>query len=136
MAVLDTSTLLDLFRAKPNSHTGEAWGVVRRLVAEGSALLTTRFNLLELYVGEIKSTRPEAEVAMIDRIKKSMAVLEFDDRAARLFARHDVDLRRAGRPLDDMDLLIGSVALAYGVPVVTRNPRHFEAIRGLEVLSY
>jgi predicted nucleic acid-binding protein len=35
-----------------------------------------------------------------------------------------------------MDLLIATAAVVDGAPVVTGNPKHFERVPGLEVVSY
>lgn len=54
------------------------------------------------------------------------------DVAAELYA----DLRQRGQPLDDIDLLIASTALANGMVMVTHNRKHFERIVGLEVADW
>lgn len=38
-------------------------------------------------------------------------------------------LRREGALIDDRDLLIGSVAIAKGLPLLTGNTKHFERLR-------
>jgi len=43
------------------------------------------------------------------------------------------ELRKTGNPLDDIDLLIAGTALANKMIFVTRNKRHFERIRMLEI---
>ena len=43
------------------------------------------------------------------------------------------ELRKNGNPLDDIDLLIAGTALANKMVFVTRNKRHFERIRMLEI---
>ena len=40
------------------------------------------------------------------------------------------------RHLRANDLWIAAYGLAYGMPIVTRNDRHFLRVPGLEVLSY
>lgn len=54
-------------------------------------------------------------------------VLPFDSRAAEIFAQ----LRRAGVRVGTMDLRIGSIALASGMTVLTRNTIDFERIPGV-----
>jgi tRNA(fMet)-specific endonuclease VapC len=51
--------------------------------------------------------------------------------ALEIFADQKAALRRSGRPIDDFDILIGSTALAHGLPLVTRNTRHFVDIASL-----
>ena len=49
------------------------------------------------------------------------------DAAAEIYA----DLRRAGSPIDDADLLIAAQAAANGYTLVTHNTRHFDGVAGL-----
>lgn len=48
-----------------------------------------------------------------------------------VFGRLKAQLYSAGVPLDDMDLLIASTALAEGMILVTHNTKHFSRIPGL-----
>lgn len=47
------------------------------------------------------------------------------------YATQKVALRRMGRPVDDLDLLIGATAVANGLTLVTRNIRHFSNLTGV-----
>ena len=40
---------------------------------------------------------------------------------------------RAGTPVGDMDVIIGSIALAIGAGVATANAHHFRRLPGLHV---
>jgi len=50
--------------------------------------------------------------------------------AAHIYA----DLRAAGMPLDDIDLLIAGSALVNDWILVTHNTKHFERIEGLQLM--
>jgi tRNA(fMet)-specific endonuclease VapC len=54
---------------------------------------------------------------------------EAADRASELYA----ETRKAGTPVDDMDILIAGIALAHGRIVVTCNTEHFNKLPGLIV---
>nr|VFJ65858.1 MAG: tRNA(fMet)-specific endonuclease VapC [Candidatus Kentron sp. FM]VFJ77204.1 MAG: tRNA(fMet)-specific endonuclease VapC [Candidatus Kentron sp. FM]VFK22408.1 MAG: tRNA(fMet)-specific endonuclease VapC [Candidatus Kentron sp. FM] len=43
------------------------------------------------------------------------------------------ELRKVGKPLDDIDLLIAGVAIANNRVLVTHNRSHFERIEGLAI---
>jgi predicted nucleic acid-binding protein len=133
LAVLDTNILVDLMRKRPGAGTRRVVELVRTLLDAGEILVTTRFNAAELYVGAELSSDPVEEAARIDAALGVFQVLEFDDAAARAYARIDASLSRAGRPVGDMDALIASIALSHVQPLVTRNPRHFTDIPGLVV---
>lgn len=53
-------------------------------------------------------------------------------RAASVYAQ----LRRAGQPIDDLDILIAATALHHGLVLVTNNTRHFERIKGLRLQNW
>lgn len=52
------------------------------------------------------------------------------------YAQQKAMLRRMGRPVDDMDLLIGATAVAHGLVLVTRNTRHFANMEGLTLQNW
>ena len=52
--------------------------------------------------------------------------------AARLYAQ----LRRAGTPINDADILIAAIALENDCVLVTNNVRHFNRISGLTVENW
>lgn len=46
------------------------------------------------------------------------------------------DLRKTGRLIDDIDLLIAGIALSNRLVLVTHNEKHFKRIKGLEVMNW
>ena len=55
-------------------------------------------------------------------------VLLIDEPAVEQFGRFKALLRRAGRPIGDIDLFIAGVAVRHGLTVVTNNTDHFARI--------
>lgn len=55
-------------------------------------------------------------------------VLDLRQPAALLAGKIDADLRRRGTTIDLNDAIIAAIALEAGLPVVTGNAAHFEAI--------
>ncbi|PJJ58598.1 type II toxin-antitoxin system VapC family toxin [Hymenobacter chitinivorans] len=53
-----------------------------------------------------------------------------------IFAAQKAHLRRAGRPIDDFDILIGCTALTHSLTLVTRNTRHFTNLSGLQLENW
>jgi len=109
---------------------------LRELVNRGEGLVTTRFNLAELYVGGEGPGDPQREEAAIQAVVGDFGVLDFDDRAARLFGQIAAHLQRVGKPAGHMDLLIAAAAMAAGHCLVTRNRAHFKRIPELAVQTY
>lgn len=46
------------------------------------------------------------------------------------------NLRKAGKTIDDIDILIAGVALSNNLVLVTNNEDHFRNIEGLEIINW
>ena len=136
MACLDTTVLIDLTGRGSRRQRERARTKVREIRGAGEALTTTRFNVAELWVGIVRSPSPPDEEQAVAEILGGLIVLEFDDRAARVFASLMGFLLDRGRPIGDMDALIASVALCQDPRIVTRNVRRFIDVPGLTVETY
>ena len=92
----------------------------------------------ELYFGAYNSGRVEANLARLRTFFSPPAptVLPIDNAAADAFGRSKAELRREGRPISDLDLLIAGVAASRGLKVVTNNTDHFERIAGISVENW
>ena len=135
MACLDTTLLVDLVRPA-GKWKRRALAKVGELVDRGEGLVTTRFNVAEMYVGVARSDDPAREEHALQAVVQPLGVLDFDDRAARLFGQITAHLQRIGKPAGDMDVLIAATSMAAGHVLVTRNPAHFAEIPALAVESY
>lgn len=136
MACLDTTAIVDL-----SGRSGMRWKrrVRDRLLAlgrEGESLVTTRFNIAELWIGIERSSDSVAEQEKVELLTAPLAVLEFDEDSARIFGRLLGRLQAHGIAIGDMDTLIASVCLVAGHSIVTRNTRHFSRVPGLIVEDY
>ena len=60
-------------------------------------------------------------------------VLDFDSKAAELFAFHKDYLEKIGRKIEEFDLMIASICLANDLTLITHNLKHFQNIEGLKV---
>ena len=135
MACLDTTMLIDI--AGRNARLRKrALDKLDELVKRNEILVTTRFNVAELYIGVARSDRPKAEEAAVQSLLGDLGILEFDDKAAWLFGQVTAYLQRVGQPAGDMDVLIAATAMAAGHGIVTRNIAHFANIPQLTVEQY
>ena len=135
MACLDTTFLIDLV-SESSAGREKAIRTVEELAERGEELVTTRFNLAELYVGVARSRHPEREKKAIHACLSEFAILDFTDAAARLFGSITGFLQQIGKPAGDMDVLIAATAMVHGDALITRNPRHFRHIPDLIVKDY
>lgn len=103
------------------------------LVSEAA---TTTLNAAELYAGAMGSNRTEEGMRIVQETLARMPVLPFGPKAAKAYATVRRERRQQGLPGGLMDELIASIAIAEGVPVVTKNVKDFQGCPGLVVESW
>jgi predicted nucleic acid-binding protein len=127
--LLDTSFLIDLQR---DLAGGRPRGAARFLQQNAEATpwisLITWMEFAEGYPAE----REEACRFFLSRFPVVLPDPAIAWRASRICRA----LRQAGSPIGDHDLWIAASALERGMPLVTRNPRHFQRVPNLQILSY
>jgi tRNA(fMet)-specific endonuclease VapC len=64
---------------------------------------------------------------------QQLPVLPLSNNALRRFGQLKAELRKAGQPLADFDLLIASISLAESYVLVTNNTRHYDRIPELQL---
>ncbi|VVB95615.1 tRNA(fMet)-specific endonuclease VapC [uncultured archaeon] len=131
MTCLDTDFIIDLLRRK-----SEAERKLEDLTAEGDKLTTTPLNASELYKGAYNSSRPIEEAKKVRHLLDTLDILEFSSAASETFGKLSIELQRKGNDIGDFDLLIASIALTHGEPLLTKNAKHFSKVPGLAVESY
>lgn len=102
--------------------------------------LISAVTLAELCVGLLVARSDAEKVERLAHLQLAEADFEplpFDSPAARAFGRVSASLRRRGRKSDarSLDAMIAASAMAQGLPLYTCNPRDFEGIDDLEVIS-
>ena len=97
------------------------------------ALAVSTLVVGELLFGARNSAKPAKNLARLRRFLRLVDVVDFDSDCADAYSRIRLSLRKKGRPIGDMDMLIGSVAITHDATLVTHNLKHFKAIDGLKV---
>ena len=126
VGILDTNTLILIDRFR-----------VEDLPAEP---VITCVTLAELSVGPLATDDEAERAARQARLQEAEAAFEplaFDAPAARAYGRVAASLRRAGRKptARAFDALIAATAIANDLALYTCNPRDFEGIDGLTVVT-
>ncbi len=70
------------------------------------------------------------------QLLEPFAVVEINEHVAWTASRIARDLDRRGLPIGDNDIWIAATALAYRLPLVSRNARHFARVAGLNIEEY
>ena len=129
--LLDTDMCIYLLNGHPH--------VKARVAEVGVAALAVAIPTMgELYFGAYNSGRVEANIARVRAFLSPPGphVLLIDEPAAEQFGRLKAILRRAGRPIGDVDVFIAGVAVHHGLTVVTNNTSHFERIPELPLENW
>ena len=84
----------------------------------------------------LKRSRQRKRLALlIDTLVLESIVLALDEQTSTAYADVRDELRRVGRPIPENDVWIAALARQHELPVVSRD-RHFDAVRGVERLSW
>jgi tRNA(fMet)-specific endonuclease VapC len=126
MYLVDSDWLIDATGGKP-----AATDFLAQLSAGGLAV--SIIAVAEVYEGAFGVSHSAAMLAAYREFLSAYAILPLTDAIVERFARLRAELRRQGRLIPDMDLLIAATALEEDLTLVTRNVRHFERIAGLRL---
>ncbi|OYT52479.1 hypothetical protein B6U66_01885 [Candidatus Bathyarchaeota archaeon ex4484_135] len=127
---LDTDILVDYLRGP-----SEVVMSLFRLALDKDVMLsTTVINAFEVWLGVFLAPEPDRISKPTEEFLNSLVILDLDYEAAKEAGRLMATLRRKGTVIDVRDLLAGCIAKRYGLPMVTRNLRHYLRIDGLRVL--
>ena len=125
--LIDTNILIELMRKNQS--------IVRKFAETGIENCAVSFySLCELYYGayHIKDKTYQAEeLNKINVIRNKFTVISTMTNAE-IFGQIKANLYAAGKKVDDMDILIGSLAVANGMTVVTDNEKHFSRMPGIK----
>ena len=103
--------------------------------AAPDALYISEITLAELKFGVANSAAPERNNSALVNFLSGVQILPIFD-ALDIFASEKARLKKAGRPVDDFDLLIGASAIANDLVLVTNNIKHFERLEGIQIENW
>ena len=109
------------------------YGRAKRAAADGNRVGICVPVLGELWAGVLGSaTRQRNEERLVRRLR-DLVVWPYENLAAHEFGRLFAELRRMGRPMQQIDVQIAAVALTLGNCTVVTKDSDFHAIPGLDV---
>jgi len=129
--LLDTSIIIDLLRKKDKA---------RDFIASHAddVLITSTICEAEIAVGVYReeSSKVALRKEQAEKLFSSFyQVVTFDRGQAIIAGRFKAELSRVGYLIDDLDILIAAAATSYNATLVTSNPKHFERIKNLQLLT-
>jgi tRNA(fMet)-specific endonuclease VapC len=124
--LLDTNIVIALF---------ESDDTVLSNLDLASEVFVPAIVLGELFFGAAKSSRPQENLAKLERFVIGRLVLPCDLRGAREYGRLKQDLRAKGRPIPENDIWIAATAISHGLVLATRD-HHFRGIDELPIVAW
>jgi tRNA(fMet)-specific endonuclease VapC len=126
MVVLDTDVISLIMRGRVPATAQARLAKLRR----GEVALTS-VTLGELFYGALRSASTRKWLDAVDRVRVTLACLDFDADAAEHYGELRAHLESKGRRLDDADLRIAAICRARSAILVSGNAKHFERVPGL-----
>ncbi|GAP71799.1 hypothetical protein SAMD00024442_18_45 [Candidatus Symbiothrix dinenymphae] len=123
MILLDTSVLIELFRAKDKSKT-----LFFQLAAEEDMFAVSVLTHYELFIG----VRPPQIDFWVDFFKQ-LTIISFDEKCSYQAAKIYNNLKVENKLIALPDLLIAATAIAHNCPLSTLNIRHFARVQNLVI---
>lgn len=128
---LDTDVLIDYLR-KPS----EIVKLLMEKIYEGKiSAYTTTVNSFEIWLGAFLAPKPREFIKETEEFLSQLEILDFNYEASLEASRIMVTLRKRGQTIEIRDLFVGSTSKVSGMPLITRNIRHYKRIPRLMVLT-
>jgi predicted nucleic acid-binding protein len=127
---LDTDVLIDYLR-KPSD---EVKRVMESVFERKVSACTTSVNAFEIWLGAHLAKKAEL-VRDTEDFFGQLEVVKFDYESSVEAGRVLADLRKRGETIEIRDLFVGCVCKVSGMPLITRNLKHYRRVRGLKVLT-
>ena len=127
--LLDTDTLIYWLKGNQN--------IERKAIAAGLENLSySIISHAELYFGAYNSEQQEKNLQAMKIIQKKLLLINLNDKSAQLFGMIKAQLKQQGNIILDADIMIGSIAIANELILVTNNTRHFQRIPNLQLENW
>jgi len=127
--ILETTFLIDLERDTVRGVEGPAHALLARHAGH-------RLYLTPTVAGELAAGTSMSDRARWEAFVSPFHVLPLDREVSWHYGSAFRYLQANGLLIGANDLWIAAAGLAYQVPVVSRDARHFERVPGLAVVSY
>ncbi len=114
----------------------DVYAQARSAVAQGHRVGIGLPVLAELWYGVENSSRRDRNAERPRRVLPDLIVWPLTEQAAEVYGRIAAELRRAGRPIGKMDMLIAAIALSLGVTTVVSADRDLTAVPGPKVENW
>jgi len=102
---------------------------------QGKLLSISFITVGEMYYGAEKARWGVKKRSQLENALRNFVVIPYDHQIAKRYGLIVAERERKGRPVSCHDAWIAACAVTHGVPIVTHNPRDFEEISGLGIVT-
>lgn len=112
------------------------FGLNKKIIEVGiENCFISEITIAELTFGAHKSTQLEKHLAEVKNIRVLFEIVPIYG-SIENFGREKARLHKAGIPIPDFDLLIGTTAVANDMVMVTNNTKHMSRIEGIRIENW
>ncbi len=131
MVCLDTSFVIDILRGNK-----EVDSILDKFDNSEEDIYVTTPTIMEIVKGAYLKTNIHEEIIKIKEFLMSIIIFDFNEQSAFKAGEIEANLRKKGEMIDLEDIMIAAIAIHNKERLITRNKKHFERIKGLEIESY
>ena len=102
---------------------------------EGRVLTVSFMTVAELYLWAFKRNWGPKKREELEATLRNYAVIPFDNDLCVSWAKITAEGDKVHRSIACADAWIAASALQHKIPLVTHNPKHFEFVPGLELIT-
>lgn len=127
MYLLDTNICIFAIKQKPK----KVFASIKMKAGEG--IYISSLTLAELEFGVQNSERIEKNQVALLKFISFFNILNFDDSDAINYGRIKAKLRKEGKIIGPIDMLLAAQALSRGMILITNNLKEFRRVEGLKI---
>ncbi len=127
MVCLDSDILIEFLR-----NNAKVIDFIKKITEDGKNISTTTINSFELFKGATIAPRRNP-IKNIEEFLSTMNILLFDLKSSKKAAEIFENLKSKGKMIDELDILIASIAISNDETILTLNKKHFLEIPGLKI---
>jgi len=131
MVCLDTSFVIDFL--KNNEKTVS---LMKEFEDRGDFIGLASPTIIEIIRGLGTKHSSKEDEEKINNFIESMNILDLDKESAVLGGKLEIELAKKGEKIGIIDIMIASICIAHNEKLLTKNKKHFEKIKNLEIKSY
>ncbi|KZX16174.1 ribonuclease VapC1 [Methanobrevibacter cuticularis] len=130
MIFLDTDILINYFKGNKNIQSA-----LLKHLQNGEDICTTTLNVYEIVKG-FKYIGSEKKIKKLETFLNEIEVFNLNNQSMVEAAEIFTNLKKAGKTIGDMDILIATIVMQNNGILVSNNTRHFKNIQELQLTNW